>query len=190
VAAHPGHFTFLPRQVSSRTVSEHLHHGQLSVVMVGAVGWLGPAVNVAAHFGHLRDLPRQVSGTFIDLLQDGQVIITDMSETPIVSHRQHGALLFRLALRHPCLLASRCGLAPRHRMSIGNSHRGGTARARADTGQPSSRKLLERRREALKGGGKKRERQPRPLSQRPPRRRSEQHLAALPYGSGQALPLI
>ena len=29
---------------------------------------------------------------------------------------------------------------------------------------------------------KKRERQPRPLSQRPPRRRVEQHLAALPYG--------
>lgn len=28
---------------------------------------------------------------------------------------------------------------------------------------------------------KKRERQPRPLSQRPPRRRVEQHLAALPF---------
>jgi hypothetical protein len=37
---------------------------------------------------------------------------------------------------------------------------------------------------------KNRERQPRPLSQRPPRRTVEQHLAALPFGSGQALPLL
>lgn len=40
------------------------------------------------------------------------------------------------------------------------------------------------------GQEKKRERQPRPLSQRPPRRTVEQHLAALPFGSGQALPLL